>query len=636
MHRFIKLTAGFLLAMTIVACGSDKGVLELQQELAEIEAEIGAISEIDCPLKITGEQEGETYACGIYTVPLDYDNPQGDSINLTYMVLRATGADPLPDPIVFLAGGPGQSGVVSAGGGVYGDLRQGRDLIFPAQRGTLFSHRLALDECVAFLGEEMSRAELTAFAESFGERDTLDRSLAYDDYLARYGERAGAINARCHEAFGNGGLDPTQFTTANSANDLVGLMAALGYDSYNLHGTSYGTRLALETVRRHPDANIRSVVLDSPSAPSSDRLAHLATANHDVVMRLFDVCAADADCGPAYPNLTQRTIALLERLANQPLTAGDQSVGAEEFIAQLTDLTNTRPNYMPRMIAELEAGDTTTYLALQSGEVGAVSPGGSLTSPAIDQLIGQISAAAATGGNPLAGLAVVAEITGAVVEENPRQAMRAAADENLKDAEELPQILESIDGLTDEDLAILAGLFANPAPEVDEDTVARRSEATAKNDALFMLSGIVCSEQLSFSDVAEALDRRESLAIPELGSSDAFLATEVGNCTNYPMGDVDPTYNEPVSTAVPILILQGEFDTRTPIQNGLALADQLEAATLVIVPQAGHETWAANNCAGEIGMNFLRNPDPVPDLSCLEIRQEDFSLPSEPLQEPGG
>ena len=83
-------------------------------------------------------------------MPADYDNPQGGTLNMTYMVLKASGDDPLPDPIVFLAGGPGQSAIVSAGDAIYGDLRQDRDLVFPAQRGTLFSHRLAIDECVAF------------------------------------------------------------------------------------------------------------------------------------------------------------------------------------------------------------------------------------------------------------------------------------------------------------------------------------------------------------------------------------------------------------------------------------------------------------------------------------------------------
>lgn len=625
-----------LVTLTVAACGGDRGgVIKIQNEIAEIKAEVGVVTEIDCPLKIPGEVEGETYSCGIYTVPVDYDKPEGDTLNLTYMVLRATDANPLPDPIVFLAGGPGQSGIVSAGGDLYGDLRQSRDLIFPAQRGTLFSHRLALDECVAFLGEQMGPDELNAFVESFGDRDTLDRSLPYDEYLAQYSERAGAINAQCYEAFGNADLDPTQFTTANSANDLVGMLDALGYESFNLHGTSYGTRLALETIRRHPEANIRSVVLDSPATPSADRLANLASATHDMVLRLFEVCAADADCNAAYPNLAERTAALLEKLADQPVTAGDQTIGPDEFIAQLTDLANTRANYMPRMIAELELGDAITYLALQNGEIGSSQPEGSLTSPAIDRLIRQISisAAEATGGNPVAGLMIVAEIIQAVQEENPREAMKAAAEERLADSDGLPQILDSIDALTAEDIDILSAMFANPVPEADEEEAAQTTEAVAKNNALFMLSGMVCSEQLSFEDINAAVNKRQRLDIPALAASDALLATEVGNCTNYPMGDPDPTYHEPVSTDIPILILQGEFDTRTPLQNGITLADQLDNATLVIVPQAGHETWGAGNCPAQIGIEFIRNPEQAPDTSCLQQRQERFSLPGESLNQ---
>jgi pimeloyl-ACP methyl ester carboxylesterase len=441
--RFLIVLIMFLLGGITVACGGKQGVLEIQQDLAEIEAEIGEIAEIDCPLRIPSGEEGETYACGISTVPMDYDNLQGGALNEAHMVLRATAADPVPDPIVFLAGGPGQSSIVSAGDGFYGDLRRSRDLILHAQRGTLFSHRLAIDE--------------------------------------------------------------------------------------------------------------------------------------------------------------------------------------------LANLSNTRANYMPRMIAELETGDTTTFLALQNAEVGNDRPEGSLTSPAIDQLIQQISAAAATPDNPLAGLAVVAEITQAVQEENPREAMKAAAEENTEDAEGLPRVLESIDALSAEDLSILSELHASPAPEVDEDEATRRTEATAKNNALFMLSGIICAEQLAFSDVNAALNNKVSLAIPELGSSDAFLVTEVGNCTNYPMGDSDPTYHEPASTDVPILILQGEFDTRTPLQNGLVLADQLEDATLVVVPQAGHETWMTNSCAGEMGKSFISDPGQAPDPSCLAERQERFMLPTNPM-----
>jgi pimeloyl-ACP methyl ester carboxylesterase len=110
-----------------------------------------------------------------------------------------------------------------------------------------------------------------------------------------------------------------------------------------------------------------------------------------------------------------------------------------------------------------------------------------------------------------------------------------------------------------------------------------------------------------------------------------MLATEVGNCTNYSMGEPDVTYGEPVSSGVPVLILQGEYDTRTPPDNGRALAEQLDNATLVTVPQAGHETWAGDNCAARVGISFLRDPERPLDLSCMESRRHQFSLPDDPL-----
>ena len=633
MHKS-KLLLFFIMILILAACGGDKddGVLDTESEIEAIETEVGAISEIECPLQIAGEVEGETYHCGIYTAPVDYANPDGDSINLSYVVLHADNENPSQAPIVYLAGGPGQSGIVSAGDTLYGDLRQDRDLIFPAQRGTLFSERLGLEECVTFLSDQIGDEEVQTFAESVSANTKPDASLPYDEYLAQYSGTIGAINEKCHEAFAAAGFDPVQFNTANSTNDLVGLLDALGYDSFNLHGTSYGTRLAMETVRRHPEADIRSVVLDSPATPSSERMAMVAAATHDMVVRLFDDCAADADCNAAYPDLTERTAVLLDQLAATPLSKGEQTIGANEVIAQLSDLTNTRANYVPRMIAELEAGETATYLALLNGEVGTTPSEGSLTSPTIDALVKDISATGVTADDPYGGMKYVTDILAEVQNDNPREAMKAIAQEKLEGEGALPQVLADIDALTADDIQTIAAMYAAPAAAaVSEEDLARRMEAMAKNNAQFLLTGMVCSEQLAFEDVETAVASRDDLAIPSLGASGALLAVETGNCTNYPMGETDPSYHEPLASDIPILILQGEFDTRTPLGNGIALSEQLSNGTLVIIPQQGHETWTVGSCAAQIGIDFIQNPGQTPDLSCLEKRQEAFSMPDDPL-----
>jgi hypothetical protein len=100
------------------------------------------------------------------------------------------------------------------------------------------------------------------------------------------------------------------------------------------------------------------------------------------------------------------------------------------------------------------------------------------------------------------------------------------------------------------------------------------------------------------------------------------------------MGEPDPSYHEPVRSNIPTLLLQGEFDVRTPPVNGRTLAEQLDNATLVMIPQAGHETWTGAGCVAEIGRSFIMHPDQPPDLSCLEARRERFSMPGELLHEP--
>ncbi len=624
-----------LLVLLLVARrGGDSSAAELtrlEKAISNIEAEPGAITTIDCPLPLSGEVEGETYECGVYTVPVSYDDPGGSTINLAFVRLFAAG-EATEAPIVFLAGGPGQSGILAAGGQLYGDLRDDRDLIFPAQRGTLFGQRLALEECVDLLGDQLGRDELQAFVDSVSAGESRDRSLPYDQYLAQYSETVGAINGRCHEAFKNAGYDPAQFNTANSTNDLVGLLAALGYESYNLHGTSYGTRLALETARRHPEAPIRSMVLDSPATTTVDRLSNLAVAPHEMVMRLFANCAADADCSEAYADLPARTAALLAQLDAQPLSAGERRIGPEEVITQLLDLSGTRGNTLPRMIAELEAGDTSTYLALLNREVGTAPAEGPVGSDAVNGLLREISLAGLQGSNPLTGLQAVKDVLYGAQADDAREGMKANARRVLADSESLPRILEMIDALTGDEVQQLREMTSGGGTQSDEAAINLVTQASARNNAHFLLSGIVCLEQLPFSDVQGALARRDALAIPELGSSDALLATEVGNCANYPMGAIDPTYGEPIRSAIPTLILQGEYDTRTPPENGRALAEQLSNATLVMVPQAGHETWGIGSCAAQIGIEFIRNPGRTPDLSCLQQRQPRFSLPGDPLQ----
>src|SRR5687768_5011431 len=67
-------------------------------------------------LHLCSAEEGPTDAyCGGYDVFEDRDARAGKTIRLNIVVLPSIGADVLPDPLVFLAGGPGQGAAQMAG-----------------------------------------------------------------------------------------------------------------------------------------------------------------------------------------------------------------------------------------------------------------------------------------------------------------------------------------------------------------------------------------------------------------------------------------------------------------------------------------------------------------------------------------
>ena len=87
----------------------------------------------------------EDTVCELITVPLDHNAPDGATIDLRLITLPATSRNPADDPMVFLAGGPGQSAIQAAPFwlGSHQALRSDRAFIFLDQRGTGGSASLA-------------------------------------------------------------------------------------------------------------------------------------------------------------------------------------------------------------------------------------------------------------------------------------------------------------------------------------------------------------------------------------------------------------------------------------------------------------------------------------------------------------
>ena len=98
------------------------------------------------------EVEGETYYCGTFTVPMDWNNPDRGSLDLGFIVIKATGENPEPDPLIYLAGGPGQSAVATPAL-AYEKLRPKHDILRLDQRGVGISQRLNYEECLVLAAQ---------------------------------------------------------------------------------------------------------------------------------------------------------------------------------------------------------------------------------------------------------------------------------------------------------------------------------------------------------------------------------------------------------------------------------------------------------------------------------------------------
>jgi hypothetical protein len=83
--------------------------------------------------------------CGFVQVPEASDAPAGRQLSLRVVVAASVRPAPQPDPIVVLAGGPGQDATDLAPGFVTRAvaLREAHDFVFFEQRGTGGTHALA-------------------------------------------------------------------------------------------------------------------------------------------------------------------------------------------------------------------------------------------------------------------------------------------------------------------------------------------------------------------------------------------------------------------------------------------------------------------------------------------------------------
>ena len=244
---------------------------------------------------------------GRIEVPARHDDPDDDNrLTLSFVRFPATTANPGP-PIVYLAGGPGGSGIRTAKGrrfSLFMDLRQFGDVIALDQRGTGQS-------------EPGPRCEAD-------ERFPIDEPFTREHYVPY----ALAAARACIDRWRDQGVDLGAFTTWESAGDLEVLREALGAEKLTLWAISYGTHLAMAAVKRMGDEHIDRLVLASPEG--LDQTVKLPERWDAYYERLASHLADQPAAAAAYPHPPGALRELLDRLAAEPVAVEIQPGDADE------------------------------------------------------------------------------------------------------------------------------------------------------------------------------------------------------------------------------------------------------------------------------------------------------------------
>ena len=101
------------------------------------------------------------------------------------------------------------------------------------------------------------------------------------------------------------GVDPANFSTVDVVDDIADVARALHFEKVLLIGASYGTREALRFMQRHPKM-VEAAILDGVAPPNATQLldsAYLATSGRAIVSKIVSDCGADPACAADYGDL---------------------------------------------------------------------------------------------------------------------------------------------------------------------------------------------------------------------------------------------------------------------------------------------------------------------------------------------
>lgn len=310
-----------------------------------------------CPKTPEPIEALKTARCGFLIVTENRTIRKSRTIRIAVAIVKSSSANPHPDPILFLAGGPGEAAILDTPFLIAAGINRDRDVIIIDQRGTLY------DE------PDLNCPELDRFYAH-------QVSLLYD--APSTGQAQAKAAADCRRRLVNAGADLSAYNTTENERDVVDLRSVLHIRQWNVYGYSYGTDLTLSLLRDHPEG-IKTAIIDSVVPPNIVSLPWTWNSFHEGLTAVFNQCDAQPACKAKYPDLLGTFAKMVVQLEANPIAARVVPAGGGAAVKVIMDggvLVNLavankpKATEFPAALYRLANGDAKTFLEIRAAGAG--------------------------------------------------------------------------------------------------------------------------------------------------------------------------------------------------------------------------------------------------------------------------
>jgi len=272
--------------------------------------------------------------CGSVTVKAHRDRPDGATVRLWIYKMAAVRPNPAHPPLIRLVGGPEQSGVTptsprSPTHPLILQLRATRDVIYFDYRG---------------LGKSEPRLACKVTPVSGSTLDERWRSKL-------------AQHASCRRQIDVAGADLSAVDAAAGAQDVEDIAQALGYRTYDVWGSSYGTFPELYLVGRRP-RGLRAAIAGVIFPPDTRSVEQFSTFGQGLSAMQRE-CDRTASCHARFPDMAGSLQRAMDRLEREPLPGHSRRLMPADLFQSLFNMSTDQDSLplVPLAIDFAEKGE---------------------------------------------------------------------------------------------------------------------------------------------------------------------------------------------------------------------------------------------------------------------------------------